>query len=280
MGLTGWASVGAVLILAGPVTAQGCGEVGNPCKVDGGKYFVAAPEAPTGIVLWLHGHGGSGAKAVKNAGFTRNFRARGLAFVAPDGQPEPFDNGKPLDWGVRDGRVAPRDDIAFLTAVLDDAQTRMGLGQAPVLLAGFSRGASMAWDLACAKPERFTGVAAVAGGFWGPMTTDCAGPINLFHTHGFADRTVPLEGRWGTFHGFKYHQGNIFTGLDVWRRENGCAGAADQSLTEDGPWQKRWTGCDAGSITLQLWPGGHGIPKGWSGRALDWFETLRAASSE
>jgi polyhydroxybutyrate depolymerase len=268
------------LLWAGGASAQtDCGAPDAPCEIADGTYFMALPEAPpSGIVIWLHGFGGSGAKAVANKGFTRNFRTAGLAFVAPDGVGNPDHGGGRRDWGVRDGGTPIRDDVAFLTAVLDDAQARLGLSGAPVLLAGFSRGASMTWDLACAVPERFTGVASVAGGFWEPMTTDCAGPINLLHTHGFADGTVPLEGRRGKFHGFDFGQGNIFTGLDTWRAENGCMGRADESTTAEGLWQKRWTSCEAGSITLQLWQGGHGIPKGWSTRVLAWFTGLTPQS--
>ena len=41
---------------------------------------------------------------------------------------------------------------------------------------------------------------------------------------------------------------------------------------EDGLWFRRWTSCPGGRLDLMLHPGGHGVPKGWLTRALDWFE--------
>lgn len=253
-----------------------CGTADTPCQLDGGDYFLSLPDSGEvrAIVLWLHGYGGSGARAAANTGFTRNFHEAGFAFVAPHGQAFWPDGKDRRDWGVRDGFAAPRDDAAFLLAVLDDAAARLDLIDAPVLLAGFSRGGSMAWDLACAQPGRLAGVAPVSGGFWEPMATECAGPVHLFHTHGFSDRMVPLEGRKATWQGHEFHQGSIFKGLDVWREVNGCMLAADQSDAGDAIWEKRWTGCAAGSITLQIVPGGHGIPRGWSSRVIEWFATL------
>lgn len=41
----------------------------------------------------------------------------------------------------------------------------------------------------------------------------------------------------------------------------------------DGLWRKRWS-CELGSLELVLHKGGHGLPKGWTKIALDWFESL------
>ncbi|MEX0284288.1 MAG: PHB depolymerase family esterase [Paracoccaceae bacterium] len=263
------------LAYGSPVVANACGTGEQACEVADGSYFVAMPEGePTGLVLWLHGAGGSGSKAAANEGFTRNFREAGLVFVAPQGE-QVWPNGKVMrDWSVADGIDDSRDDVAFLSAVVADAVNRFELEGKPLLLAGFSRGGSMAWDLACARPDLFDAVAPVAGGFWEPMERDCAAPVHIFHTHGFSDRMVPLEGRQGTWQGFHFHQGNILKGLDIWRETNGCLGAADEHASEEGLWQKRWTGCAGGSITLQITPRGHGIPKGWSGRVLEWFDSV------
>lgn len=281
-GLLRWLVGAFAVVVPGMALALECGETDIPCQVPGGEYFVALPEdaEPTGLVIWLHGFNGSGARAAANAGFTRNFRAAGLAFVAPHGRGTDATGTKRRDWGVRDGHPPVRDDLQFLAAVLEDAQSRQGLRGAPVLLAGFSRGGSMAWDAACAMPERFDGVAAVAGGFWEPFRATCTGPVHLFHTHGFKDRMVPLEGRQVTWAGRDYHQGNILKGLDIWRATNGCMGAAEQNKMGATLWEKRWTGCAQGSITLQLSTGGHGIPKGWSGRVMEWFAALPGVASQ
>jgi len=265
------------LMGAGAMAQSASGECGGEtaCELENGVYYTALPENVQGapVVLWLHGHNGRAERAARPNGMARTFTRRGFVFVAPQGTPDPSQPEK-RDWNVQDGFGEPRVDVVFLTAVLDDVAARFGTDQNRVLLAGFSRGASMAWDFACAAPERISALAVAAGGFWEPIPQSCAGPVHLFHTHGFNDRTVPLEGRQVSWGGIWYHQGNILKGLDVWREINGCIGAADVNIVEGPNWEKRWTTCEAGSLRLQITPGGHGIPKGWSASVLDWFEEI------
>lgn len=258
--------------LPAAAAAQECGSPGAPCEIERGGYHIRLPDPATptiGMVLWLHGYGGSGGAEIANDGLGDPITTAGYAFVAPDGIAMPSE-GIETDWGVADGFEWPRNDIAFLDAVIEDVAARFGVPTDRVIISGFSRGGSMAWDFACARPDAILGAAPVAGGFWEPMTKHCEGPVNLFHTHGFSDRTVPLEGRKAVFGSFEYHQGNILKGLDVWREADGCMGAADISLTAPGDWEKRWTSCKAGSIILWIHPGDHMIPPGWVERMLDW----------
>jgi polyhydroxybutyrate depolymerase len=252
-----------------------CGGPATPCPVEGGQYRLALPIDPRAapVVVFLHGYAASGQAMLGNDALAAAATARGYAFVAPDGQPAR--PGAPeLDWSVEDGMAMPRDDVAFLNAVIADATARFGLDRNRVLVAGFSRGGSMVWDLACKAPGTAAAYAAIAGGFWEPMATSCAGPVHLHHSHGFADRTVPLEGRTARFGGTDFHQGNVVAGLDVWRRGMGCTGNADAVDTAGPLWTKAWTTCAAGSITFSLGPGGHAIPDGWTTSVLDWFEAL------
>jgi polyhydroxybutyrate depolymerase len=40
-------------------------------------------------------------------------------------------------------------------------------------------------------------------------------------------------------------------------------------------WRRSWQRCtDDTALELALFPGGHGVPKGWAEMALDWFEGL------
>lgn len=264
----------ALLIGAAQADDAGCGAADAPCVLDQGEYFAALPEGVDSppSVLWLHGYARSGKAMIQKQGHVGPFLRRGYAVIIPSGQPFPT-NGK-LDWGVADGYDWARDDVGFLKAVRADAVARFGLDPDRILVAGFSRGGSMVWDLACQGPTLARGFAAVAGAFWEPMVTECAAPVNLFHTHGFKDRMVPFEGREISWEGLDFVQGNVMRGVDVWRRQNGCMGSAKNSIGDDGVMQKDWTACAAGSIRLRLTTGGHGIPKGWRDAALDWFETL------
>ncbi|MBY6067754.1 polyhydroxybutyrate depolymerase [Leisingera aquaemixtae] len=265
----------AAALFAVPAVPSGAADCGGetPCKTESGAYHMALPDGWQGgpAVIYLHGYGGSGAKVVANKGFIGAFTARGYAVIAPNGLP--WQPGKPSDWSVRDGwNTYPRNDAAFLREVLADAEARAGVDPGRVLLAGFSRGGSMVWEMACLAPDFAAGYAAVSGGFWLPMSRTCKGPVQLLHIHGFADKVVPLEGRAIQGSVADIVQADIWEGLQLWRRQNGCPSNAAGHEMEDRVWRKRWD-CGSGGLELILHKGGHGLPKGWSAMALDWFES-------
>ena len=107
------------------------------------------------------------------------------------------------------------------------------------------------------------------------MTKDCVGPVHMLHTHGFADKVVPMEGRTivSSETGQNFTQADVWEGLQLWRRENRCSNTPADHEIADGWWRKRWD-CEAGGLELVLHKGGHGRPRGWTSLALDWFESL------
>lgn len=271
-----WISIFLLTVVMGlPIradpSADTCGSAEIPCIVSTGDYHVLLPQtdAPKGIVMHLHGGGGTG-KGLLKSGMARAAQARNYLFVAPTGY-HPNARYK-RNWSVRAGQMRfERDDIGFLKEVLSDVRARPGMDSAPVLLSGFSRGGSMVWDTACADPEFADAYAPMAGAFWDDLPTSCAGPVKLFHTHGWNDRTVPLEGR--SFADGAIVQGDVWASLKILRETNGCRNRQPESSSyEDGYWMRHWTDCASGQIDLLLHQGGHGAPKGWSERVLDWFE--------
>ena len=261
------------LLAAAPSLALDCGGETAPCRLANGEYHMAAPEDWRGgpAVIYLHGYGGNGAKVIRNEDFVRRFTQRGYALIAPTGLP--WREGEPTDWSVRDGATYPRDDIEFLGDVLKDATARAGVDPDRVLLSGFSRGGSMVWEVACLHPGFARAYAPVSGGFWLPMTQDCVGPVQMLHTHGFADTVVPLEGRAIPNSEIGIVQGDIWEGLQLWRRENASPSNAAEHEIADGLWRKKWD-CELGGLELILHRGGHGRPGGWTRITLDWFESL------
>ena len=263
----------AVFGLSSPVQADACGGRDAPCMIEGGAYHIALPEggSTAGTVMHLHGAGADGKGALRG-GLAREAVKRGYAFIAPNGE-HPESRFK-KNWAVRaTGSSFARDDIAFLKAVIADATAQHGVDDERVLLSGFSRGGSMVWDIACFAPDMARGFAPAAGAFWDTLPEGCARPVDLFHTHGWDDRTVPLEGR--SLGGGRVVQGDVWASLFILRAVNGCgARQPERSEVKGERWWRFWTDCDAGSITLMLHPGGHGVPKGWSANILDWFEAL------
>ncbi len=256
------------LLMAGTVQA-GCLDDPDPCTKTDGIYHIALPqdaEAPP-VVVFLHGAGGTGGQTLRNAALRDAVTARGYALIAPTGS-RGFGGGK--SWNFLPGWEG-RDEGVFLRQVVDDAAERFGTDADRVLLAGFSAGAFMVYYTACADPGAFPAYAPVAGGFWRPQPTHCAGPVDLFHTHGWTDRVVPLEGR--ELRAGEFIQGDIWAGLELWRDTNGCDGHdPDSSWISGDLWRRSWA-CET-DLQLALFPGGHRLPAGWSDLVLDWFETL------
>ena len=268
----------AAVLAAGTARADApCGTPEGTCQTARGFYRLALPEGATGPVpalLYLHGWGQSSATVMKNTAMRATLAARGYALIAPEGIPRP---GHPnRDWSVRDGAPADRDDTAFLADVIADAAGH-GVDPGRVLLAGFSRGGSMVWDVACHAPSTARAYAPVAGAFWEPLPEACAGPADLFHVHGWSDRVVPLEGR--SVADGRLTQGDVFVGLGRLRAALGCNPEMPDTapvLADGSRWLRHWDHCPEGRLDLMLHPGGHTVPAGWLDRALDWFETLPA----
>ncbi|MEP3847076.1 MAG: polyhydroxybutyrate depolymerase [Paracoccaceae bacterium] len=261
----------AFLMTSSAAVAQECGGADVPCKVALGNYHMAPPEVADarGIVVHLHGGGGRGRGLLKS-GLAKAALARGYVFVAPDGD-HPTRRFK-RDWSVRGKNLEyDRDDAVFLRQVLADVRDKTGLTDQPVLLAGFSRGGSFVWDMACSDPEFADAFAPIAGAFWDDLPVTCSAPVRMFHTHGWNDRTVPLEGR--SFGGGAVVQGDVWASLKILRETNGCDKRQPESSSFDGDlWLRHWHDCAAGSIDLMLHKGGHGAPAGWAPRIMDWFE--------
>ena len=260
--------------------AQACSE-STPCVVENGEYFATMPteqDPLKGIVIFIHGFGGSGEGVFRNTGLVESVLARGYGLVAPSGMKMPDRGGG--SWSFHPNLPQRRDEVAFISAVRDDVIERFDVPKESILLSGFSIGGSMTSYLACQDPDAFFAYAPVGGSFWRPHPDGCAGDVRLLHTHGWTDGTVPLEGR--VLRGADIRdvgalaQGDVFHAMDIWRETNDCVHLkADRFVTEGFFWRRAWDRCLQGSaLELALFPGGHVIPRGWADMALDWFEGL------
>ena len=266
-------ALGLCLSLLTAPAALACGTPESDCPTTLGSYRLALPPGPGPFpaLVYLHGYRGNAASVMKDSAMIAALAARGYALIAPDGQPISAERPE-QSWAVRDGGTMARDDIAFLAEVMDDA-ARHGIDRGRILMSGFSRGGSMAWDVACHAPDTVRAYAPVAGAFWEPLPEICDGPADLFHTHGWTDRVVPIEGR--AVAGGERVQGDAFASLHILRAALGCRSEMPDGApmeAEGNLWLREWGSCPEGRIDLMLHPGGHSVPPGWLGRALDWFE--------
>lgn len=260
------------LLLALPAhAADPCGP-DAPCQVAEGSYHVMLPEgweeaSALPAVVFFHGHNATGAMIFRSAGLKQDFVARGYVVVAPNGTL--IEGRKSRRWAGRMG--AGRDDVAFTHAVLADVAQRFGVDPARQYAAGFSAGGSMVWLLACRSAETFSGYVSLSGALRQPNdTSDCPNaPVRFLHIHGFADTQVPLEGRAIR----DWHQGSVWDSLALARKAGQCRSNPDRIRFSTDYRCRHWdASCADGAVRLCLRNGGHGMPRGWTDMARDWFE--------
>lgn len=266
--LTGIAS----LMICAATLAQACGGADDACETESGTYHISRPDnvdGPLPVVMFLHGYGGHGMASQNNQVVGQNMRARGYAVISPNA----LMGQRATSWNFHPEFNNGRDEAAFFTEVLTDAASRNDLDMDRVLLAGFSLGGSMTSYIACNSPDDYAAFAPVAGSFWRPEPESCDQPMNLFHTHGWRDTVVPIEGREV---GSGFIQGNVFTAFETLRLVNGCAQPHATTMQEDGVFmRRRWDECAPDTaLELALFPGGHTVPDGWADMVIDWFENL------
>jgi polyhydroxybutyrate depolymerase len=263
------AAIFATLVFAAsPAESAPCSGAGR-CEVEGDYYLAAPPPewdgvSPLPLVVFFHGWNSSPEATMRNGAMLRSIHRRGALFVAPYAR-----NGY---WRqIGEGRAEPgRDELAYVRAVMADIARHWPVDPARSLASGFSRGASMVWNVACYGGEMFWAYAPIAGGFWGSTPATCpSGPVNLRHIHGLADREVAFD-RIGI-----YNSMPIPDGLAMLRGLNGCGGATAVPAGDSRLTSQRQAGCRSGRVLeLCLHERGHSIPAEWVAEGLDWMMDL------
>jgi polyhydroxybutyrate depolymerase len=235
-------------------------------QLETGVYHWAAPASWDGkaalpLVLYLHGYRESGADIVGNPYLVQAVTSLGALLVAPDG----LNTG----WSFHGSPQRGRDDVAFLHAVVADAEARWPIDRARVVATGFSIGASMTYELACHAAQGFTAFLPMSGSFWLPYPERCeSGPVDLRHVHGLIDRTMPMAGR---PIGGSFHQGATMQSLGIVKALDRCSALPDRQETDGDLDCQSWTGCASGRrLQLCLHQGGHDLDPVWLEDGLIW----------
>lgn len=249
----------ACVCLPEPVVA--CGPESD-CEIAGRSYRIDRPQqALPGALIFAHGYRGSAAGSMRNKGLRRIAHEAGLAFVAAEAAD---DRGWMIPNRPRNRSNDGRLEFHYFDALIDDLVTRHGVDPDRIVMAGFSAGGMMTWELACNRGDRFRGLIAVAGTFWAPVPARCPNPAKRFvHIHGTSDEVVPLRGRAIA----DTRQGNVFASLDLLHRAKGFGIHREFSAGELGC--MRQVDGDGGLLTFCTHSGGHSVKTGWMRTALD-----------
>ncbi len=220
-------------------------------------------KTPIPLLMVLHGYGEDGLVQAIYLQLESLVNTKQIILVAPDGL---VDSKGKRYWNAVDtccdfdGRG--EDDVAFLTGLVTEIESKYAVDTKRVYLVGHSNGAAMTMRLACDAPGMFTAALELAGPFWSMPDTQChpATPLALRVLHGTADMEVPYAG------GAAGDVGNLNSpGAEViaafWAQKNGCSASPDTSappldldvnIAGAETTVTRFTGCAAGADT-ELW---------------------------
>jgi polyhydroxybutyrate depolymerase len=226
-----------------------------------------ASDAPTGMVLVLHGSKQSGRRVRNFSGcsFDRLAQDASTLAVYPDAYKKSWNDARRT---VRTpARARGVDDVAFLAALIDQYK---GL---PVYVVGYSNGGQMAIKLVHEIPDRLSGAVIISATLpvaANLVVNDKHLPMPIVLIHGTLDPVVPYGGgiasMWGLGSGGRGL--SAFDSAQYFARRNGITATPDteqlRHLPESGKTsaiRQRWAQEGKDSVTLYtVTNGGHVIP--------------------
>ncbi|MDD4866221.1 MAG: PHB depolymerase family esterase [Mycobacterium sp.] len=252
------------------------------------SYMVHVPPGdPVGLVLSLHGGGGTGIGQRGLTGFDSVADAHNLLVVYPDGYDKSWADGR----GASPADRHHVDDVGFLVALAGKLQDDYDIAPGRVFATGMSNGGFMSTRLACDRADVFSAIAPVAGTLGVGVACNPSRPVSVWEAHGTADPLVPFKGGKVRGRGGVSHSVSADSMVGKWRTVDGCNGDPSADVLPsagDGTVVHRLaaTGCAASTEVVfyqidrggHTWPGGQQyLPRAVIGpttRALDGSESI------
>src|ERR1700757_4511359 len=178
------------------------------------------PGDPVGLVLSLHGGGGSGKGQRGLTDFDAVADANNLLVVYPDGYDKSWADGR----GASPADRHHIDDVGFLVALAGKLQSDYQLAPGHVFATGMSNGGFMTNRLACDRADVFAAIAPVAGTLGVGVACNPSRPVSVLEAHGTADPLVPFKGGDVRGRGGVSHSISAESMVDKWRSADGCQG--------------------------------------------------------
>lgn len=239
------------------------------------------PATPTPLVVLLHGHGASGFLQSIYFGLGLLTETRTFLYAYPDGT---ADVDGQLFWSATDACCGDEgrrvDDVAYVTAIIDDMSARYHVDPKRVYVVGHSNGGFMSYRMACDRAPRIAAIVSLAGMTWNdPARCAPSEPVAVLHVHGDQDAVVLYDG--GELEGVPYPSAPA--SVAMWAGYNGCSsdlaatGATrdvDVKLAGAETEVAAHGGCRGGAVELWTIRGGGHLPNlqgDWAGTLLDWL---------
>jgi polyhydroxybutyrate depolymerase len=215
------------------------------------------PATPMPLILLVHGYSIDGYTQAVYWRMIEGADRLGFLLAYPDGLTDSLGH---KFWNATDGCCNfddnPVDDVAYLTAVIDDMAKRYNVDEKRVYVVGHSNGGFMAHRLACDRSSKIAAIVSLAGAQWNDVSKcQPSEPVSVLQVHGDADQEILYTG--GTANG--PYPSAMQTVAD-WATLDGCTGALGLDGTLDLDTQlagaetdvQVYAGCPTG-IDVQLW---------------------------
>jgi polyhydroxybutyrate depolymerase len=180
------------------------------------------PKRLAPLVLALHGGGSTGDEMASISHFDDEARSARFIVAYPDAAYGAWKTAAP----------PPVEDIAFIGRLLDRLESQFTIDKTRIFITGASKGAVMAYRVACELSGRIAAIASVSGRM---ELDDCrpTRPVSILEMHGTDDELVPYEGG--------------ANAIKRWVTLDGCAGNSTQSVSGITK-TAIWIGCRSGTV--------------------------------
>jgi polyhydroxybutyrate depolymerase len=241
-------------------------------------------DSPLPAIILLHGYGAGGFVQEAYFGFNRLVNERKIIVAAPNGTK---DSHGSLFWNATDACCdfdnSGVDDVAYLTALVEDLKANWMVDPDHIYFVGHSNGGYMSHRMACDRAELVAGIVSLAGDNWkDPARCNPSRPVPVLQVHSLTDETVPYTG--------SETRPSAHDSVAVWAQKNGCSGDLvpsgakldlDEMVagpeTQPGAWS-----CPEPSRAAELWTmdGSMHMPKLpiplWGNTVYDWLKAHAA----
>jgi polyhydroxybutyrate depolymerase len=207
---------------------------------------------PLPLVIALHGASETGPQFARDTGFSALAdRERFLVAYPSAGGPNAF-------WNMSGTVAGAGNDVEALERSLTQLERVACVNSSRVFVTGVSNGGGMTARLGCELSDQLAGIATVAGGYRALPPCRPERPVPVLEIHGTADQVVPYAGKPPDY------AGSVAKWLAMWRRIDGCKGAAARFTPAVGVHEIAWRHCVARTRVEHVrldgvahgWPGG------------------------
>jgi polyhydroxybutyrate depolymerase len=207
---------------------------------------------PLPLVIALHGAGETGPQFAQDTGFSALADREHFLVAYPSaGGPSAF-------WNMSGSVAGAPNDVEAIERSLGQLEKAACVNSARVFITGVSNGGGMTARMGCELSDQLAGIASVAGGYRALPPCRPSRPVPGLEIHGTADQVVPYGGKPPDY------GGSVAKWLAMWRRIDGCTGAAARFTPAVGVHEIAWRRCAASTRVEHVrldgvahgWPGG------------------------